>query len=91
MFEETKTTDVDSDEFVPYTLSLEGVQVGLLFSELTDCIKINFRSKGDIWINELAKEFGGNGHKNAAGAHVTLGNIQQVIDKVLEHVEVYLL
>ncbi|MFZ1978897.1 MAG: bifunctional oligoribonuclease/PAP phosphatase NrnA [Bacteroidota bacterium] len=91
MFEETKTTEADSDEFVPYTLSLEGVQVGLLFSELSDCIKINFRSKGDIWINELAKEFGGNGHKNAAGAHVTLGDLQQVINKLLEHVEVYLL
>jgi phosphoesterase RecJ-like protein len=90
MFLETDTTEVDSDEFVPYTLSLKGVQAGLMISELPDCIKINFRSKGDIPINELAKKFGGNGHKNAAGAHVQSGDIQIVVQSLLEKVELYL-
>jgi phosphoesterase RecJ-like protein len=42
----------------------------VLFLELPGEIKISFRSKGNIPINELAKEFGGNGHRNAAGARV---------------------
>ncbi len=51
-------------------MSVEGVAAGMLFLELPDGVKISFRSRGDIPINELAKEFGGNGHKNAAGARI---------------------
>ncbi|MCX7985268.1 MAG: DHHA1 domain-containing protein, partial [Bacteroidetes bacterium] len=65
--------------------------VGLMFSELDTCVKINFRSKGDIWINELAKQFGGNGHKNAAGARVSNKSINEVVLRVLELVHFYLI
>ena len=68
MFDVTDTTEIDTEAFVPYTLTLDKVQIGLMFSETDGIVKVSFRSKGDIWINELAKEFGGNGHKNAAGA-----------------------
>lgn len=91
LFADTGTEEVDTDFFVPYTLSIAGVQVGLMFSELDDCIKINFRSKGDIWINELAKHFGGNGHKNAAGARIAHVPMNDLVSQVLELVEVYLL
>ena len=70
MFETTSTTEEDTDAFVPYTLTIDGVQIGLMFSEMDNIVKVSFRSKGDIAINELAKEFGGNGHKNAAGARI---------------------
>jgi phosphoesterase RecJ-like protein len=90
MFKITKTYDVDTDIFVPYTLNIHGVQIGLLFSELEDTIKINFRSKGDIWVNELAKEFGGNGHKNAAGARLPDAKLAEVVPLVLEHAAAYL-
>jgi bifunctional oligoribonuclease and PAP phosphatase NrnA len=87
MFAETNTTAADCDEFVPYTLSVEGVVVGLMFSELENEIKINFRSKGEIPINILAKEFGGNGHKNAAGGRVPNGAIDTVVREVLSRAE----
>jgi phosphoesterase RecJ-like protein len=33
--------------------------------------RVSMRSKGDIDIGAVAKEFGGGGHKNAAGCTVT--------------------
>lgn len=70
MFQRTGTAEIDTDAFVPMTLTIGGVQIGLMFTELDDSIKINFRSRGSVPVNRLAQEFGGNGHQNAAGARV---------------------
>ena len=91
MFEATGTTEEDTDAFVPYTLTIDGVQIGLMFSEIDNIIKVNFRSKGNIAMNELAKEFGGNGHKNAAGARIPHGRLDDVVRKVVESAGNYLL
>jgi phosphoesterase RecJ-like protein len=84
MFEATGTSEEDTDAFVPYTLTIDGVQIGLMFSEIDNVVKVNFRSKGDIAINELAKEFGGNGHKNAAGARISNAKLDDVMHQVLK-------
>ncbi len=88
---QTNTTEMDTDNFTVYPMNVAGVVVGILFLELKDGVKISFRSKGDIPINELAKEFGGNGHKNAAGArlyHCTLDDIrQQVVQAAGKYVQ----
>jgi bifunctional oligoribonuclease and PAP phosphatase NrnA len=90
MFNATKTTEVDAEAFVPYTLTIDGVQIGLMFSEMNGIVKVSFRSKGDIWINELAKEFDGNGHKNAAGARIPHAKLDEIISQVLVHAEAYI-
>jgi bifunctional oligoribonuclease and PAP phosphatase NrnA len=90
MFETTDTTKDDTDAFVPYTLTIDGVQIGLMFSELDNEIKINFRSKGDIPVNELAKEFGGNGHRNAAGARVSNARLNEIVTHVLKRAGKYI-
>jgi phosphoesterase RecJ-like protein len=91
MFTETITSEADTDAFVPYTLSVEGAQIGLMFTELENgVIKISFRSKGNIWINKLAREFGGNGHQQAAGARVQSANLGDVVQTVLEHARTYI-
>jgi phosphoesterase RecJ-like protein len=54
-------------------------------------VKVSFRSKGDIWINELAKEFGGNGHKNAAGARIPHAHMEEIVSQVLEHAGSYII
>ena len=41
-------------------------------------------AKGSIPINELAKEFGGNGHRNAAGARLFNVTLDDVIAQVIE-------
>ena len=85
---ETKTAESDVDNLTQYVLSIKGVVVGLVFIEQADGVKISFRSKGDIAINTVAKQFGGGGHKNASGArlkHITLQDaVTAVLAKTIE-------
>ena len=90
MFDKTATTAEDTENFVTYTLSIAGVQIGLMFTELTEGVKISFRSRGNIAVNKLAQEFGGNGHKNAAGARTSAQQLDAVITEVLERSRAYL-
>ncbi len=89
MFKETGTTEVETDNFTTYPMSIKGVLVGVLINELSNGTKISFRSKGDIPINKLAKEFGGGGHKNAAGARLYNVTLEDTIKSVLEKCESY--
>ena len=90
MFDNTGTTEEDTESFVTYTLTIAGVQVGLMFTELADGVKISFRSRGDVAVNNLAQEFGGNGHKNAAGARTNAQQLEAVVIQVVERSQAYL-
>ena len=90
MLQRTGTTEEDTDNFTSYLMSLEGVRAGLLFLELPRGVKISFRSRGEIPINELAKEFGGNGHRNAAGAKIDDARLNDVVSRVTQAAEKYL-
>lgn len=90
VFEETKTNEADVDNFTSYVLSIHNVAIGLVFVELGDSVKVSFRSKGDIAVNELAKQFGGGGHKNAAGARLKSTVLSEAIQIVLEKTKEYL-
>lgn len=79
----TGTLEEDTDNFTTYLMSMEGVVAGILFLELNEGFKISFRSHGDVPINELAQEFGGNGHKNAAGARISNATLSEVRAAVL--------
>lgn len=60
----------DTEGFVNYGLSLEGVVFAAIFIEHKSdgIIKISFRSKGDFNVNNFARaHFQGGGHVNAAG------------------------
>lgn len=70
----------DAEGVVNVPLSIKGIECVAFFKEDTEKIKISFRSKGDIAVNDLAREyFSGGGHKNAAGG-VWFGSIQEGID-----------
>ncbi len=88
-FSETQTAEEDTDNMINHAMSIGGVRVGLMFIELENGVKVSFRSKGDIAINALAKEFGGNGHKNAAGARIHGGTLSDVVKKVTERAGEY--
>jgi phosphoesterase RecJ-like protein len=56
---------------VNFPLSAREVQAVVFFKEDgPDDWRISLRSKGDINVNAVAKEFGGGGHKNASGCGV---------------------
>lgn len=89
-FSETQTAEEDTDNMINHAMAIGGVRVGLMFIELENGVKVSFRSKGDIAINVLAKEFGGNGHKNAAGARIHGGALSDVVTRVTERAVTYL-
>lgn len=84
-----KTRAVESgvDGFINFGLSIAGVKVALLFFELKDGVKISFRSKGNIPVNKVAKQFGGGGHMNAAGVRLFGTKLSDILTKVLATTE----
>ena len=90
MFKETNTSEVETDNFTNYPMSVRGVLVGILFNELQNGVKISFRSKGTIPIHQLVKEFGGNGHLNAAGARIHNVKLDEAVNAVIEKAKKYL-
>ncbi|SDK65623.1 phosphoesterase RecJ domain-containing protein [Catalinimonas alkaloidigena] len=73
----------DTEGFVNFALSIEGIVVGAVFIEREDAIKISFRSIGDFAVNVLAREhFEGGGHKNAAGGKSNL-SIEDTVQKFI--------
>lgn len=91
MLKHTGTTEEETDNFTVYPMSVRETVAGILFLELKDGVKISFRSRGDIPINELAKEFGGNGHRNAAGARIYNAGIDSVRRAVIAASSKYLI
>ncbi|MBF90084.1 MAG: hypothetical protein CMG75_10635 [Candidatus Marinimicrobia bacterium] len=57
--------------FTDTVRSIQGVEVAIMIHELSENkTRLNFRSKGKVKINGLARKFGGGGHQFAAGALV---------------------
>lgn len=73
----------DTEGFVNYCLSVEGIAIAALFKEdeeNEDLIKISFRSIGDFNVAELAaRYFNGGGHRNAAGGRLLGQTLEQAI------------
>ncbi len=82
----TGTSPVDRDNIVNYARDIEGVEVGLLFSEEEEGIKVSFRSNDYVDVNKIAAEFGGGGHSRAAGCRIN-SDIDTAVDEVLEEVK----
>ena len=62
-------TAEDIDDQINVPRSLKGVRLAMLFTEgRKGKTRINFRGSGDVTVVELAKEFDGGGHRQAAGA-----------------------
>jgi bifunctional oligoribonuclease and PAP phosphatase NrnA len=51
----------------------------------TDDWRVSMRSKGDVDVNAVAKQFGGGGHKNASGCSAagTLPELKRVFQQKL--------
>ena len=63
-------TFVESEELVNYPRSIATVRVACLFRERGGEVKVSLRGKGDVDVQRIAAQFGGGGHRNAAGCTV---------------------
>lgn len=71
MLDEVGAQWEDADDLVNYTLMVDGVEAGFYFKELdTGLTKVSCRSRGDFAVDEFVSEWGGGGHKNAAGVRM---------------------
>jgi len=61
---------VESEELVNYPRSIATVRVACLFRERGGEVKVSLRGKGDVDVQRIAAQFGGGGHRNAAGCTV---------------------
>jgi phosphoesterase RecJ-like protein len=77
----------DTEGLINLPLTVKEIQAVLFFKQTEgDEYRVSMRSKGDIDIGGIAKEFGGGGHKNAAGCAVT-GAIDALQKVFLEKIE----
>ena len=76
-------TAADIDDQINVPRSLKGVRLAMLFTEgRKGKTRINFRGSGDVTVVELAKEFDGGGHRQAAGAVLDC-HLEDAIARVL--------
>ncbi|MEI8102048.1 MAG: bifunctional oligoribonuclease/PAP phosphatase NrnA [Chlorobium sp.] len=90
MIKVTESKLFDTDLIIRYLLSVPSVRIAVLMVEMQDGrTKASFRSRGNIYVNQLAKQYGGGGHMNAAGClfHFSSDKAQKVL---LEDVRLFL-
>ena len=81
----------DLDGVVEYARSVEGVRMALLFREISQGrVKVSLRSVGDVDVADFAKQFGGGGHRKAAGLSLE-GALADVQAMVLKAARAYLM
>jgi phosphoesterase RecJ-like protein len=88
MFEKAGAKPEDADGIVQYAKALVGARVGILIQEIApNEIRASLRSDGTVDVNQVASQFGGGGHRNAAGLRVrgALETVRQDIFRALEH------
>ncbi len=78
-----KDMKVNTEGFSDHVLQLKNVRMGILLKELDGKVKVSLRSRGEMDVSILAKEFGGGGHE-AAAACLVAGGLRDVKRKLLE-------
>src|SRR5262249_37293193 len=56
-----------AEGLVGYARGLEGIEVGVMFFEQDQAVRLSLRSKGAVDVGAIAARFGGGGHRAAAG------------------------
>ena len=91
MTREAGGTYDDAEGLVNLPLTVKEIQAVAFFKQIQgEEYRVSLRSKGDVDIGSVAKEFGGGGHKNAAGCTVTgaIGSIRKLfiqrIDRAID-------
>ncbi len=87
ILKESGADEEHSDGFVNYPRAISGVEVAVFFNQISEnCFKISFRSRGSIDVGSLARQLGGGGHHNAAGAKIN-GSLEQVRTSVFQSLD----
>ncbi len=91
MLKNNGADDNDTEGITDFLRMIEGVEISIMFKERTDgSTRINFRSKGSVSTNGIARRFGGGGHQHASGI-VSKKPLEElfpeVIGAIMQHVK----
>ena len=85
-FDETGAVPSDTEDLINLALAIEGTQFAVIFvGQQSGGFKLSFRSRCALDCSKIAENFGGGGHKAAAGAFIE-GELDEVRDSVLSYV-----
>ena len=80
----------DTEGIVNYLLMMKKVKLAAFITQQPKIVKYSFRSKGDISVQQIARDhFKGGGHKNAAGGSF-YGSLRSAIEKFKRVIPDYL-
>ena len=83
MFEQSGAASQDVEGFIDYPRSLKSVKVAIFLKEAkNDLVSVSLRAKGECDVSEIAKVFGGGGHRNAAGCRFPGLSLSEVREKL---------
>ena len=84
MFDMSGAAQQDVEGFVDYPRSLRSVKVAVFLKEARDdMVSVSLRAKGDCNVANVAKNFGGGGHRNAAGCRFSGVQLETVREELL--------
>jgi phosphoesterase RecJ-like protein len=84
MFEETGAKREDTEEFINLPRALRSVKVAAFLKETPEgYIKVSLRAKGECNVAQVALEYGGGGHRNAAGYRANDKSLAEVSEELL--------
>jgi len=84
---ETGATIQECDEVVNMILNIAIVEVVCYLRVIDNAVRVSLRSKNDIDVSKIAKQFDGGGHKNAAGLTINTISIQDAKKQLLSCVK----
>jgi len=86
-YEKTGALPSDTEDLINLALEIEGtVFAVIMVGQVDGGYKMSFRSRCDVAANEVAKRFGGGGHRAAAGAFIDNNSFEEVQNEVLSGV-----
>ncbi len=75
---------MDDADLINILATIENADIALIFVEQSmDRVKVSWRARRDIDVSKVASQFGGGGHKPAAGATIE-GNLRDVQAEVIK-------
>lgn len=82
-FERVGAAPSDTEDAINLTLAVEHTKAAVIFvGQVRGGFKLSFRSRCEMDCNDIARQFGGGGHKAAAGAFQE-GTLEEVQNRVL--------
>lgn len=84
MFDMSGALVQDVEGFIEYARSIRSVKVAAFIKETrNDMVSVSLRAKGECNVADIAKQFGGGGHRNASGCKFPNSAIESVRQRVI--------